>query len=93
MVGLLAETHVLESKVGRFSLNSYDSSSVAFIYLQKKLWEKYEVDSVTYNESYDYYAKYPKIFESIYTKVEGRLEEMEVEDKGQPLIKGTTEDE
>ncbi|WP_341226561.1 DUF4296 domain-containing protein [uncultured Arcticibacterium sp.] len=82
MVDLICETHILESKVGRMNLNSYDSSHVAFQYLQKKLWEEKGVDSLQYNESYEYYAKYPKLFTEIYQKVEDNLEAMENKAKG-----------
>lgn len=81
MAEVLIETHILESKVGRLNMNSYDSSSVAFQYLQKRIWGKYAIDSLTYNESYEYYAKYPKSFSKIYDIVEERLTEMKQEDE------------
>lgn len=82
MVDMICQTHILESKVGRMNLNSYDSAHVAFQYLQKRIWEENGVDSVQYNESYEYYAKYPKLFTEIYEKVEENLEAMEKEAKG-----------
>jgi hypothetical protein len=80
MVDLLSESHILEAEVGRLSVNDYDSANVAFQYLQERLWEKYDVDSLSYNESYSYYAKYPKVFSEMYDKIEEKLAEMELED-------------
>ena len=81
MAKILSETHVLESKVGRLNFNSYDSSSVAFQYLQKRIWAKYKADSSIYNDSYEYYARYPKKFSEIYTNVEKQLTEMQMSAK------------
>jgi hypothetical protein len=77
MIELLTETHILEAKVGRLSVNEYDSANVAFQYLQERLWEKQDVDSLSYNESYNYYAKYPKEFSEMYERVEENLVELE----------------
>jgi hypothetical protein len=77
MAEVLLETHILESKVGRLNMGSYDSSRVAFQYLQKRIWDKYGLDSLTYTESYEYYAKYPKSFSKIYDKIEVQFSEME----------------
>ncbi|MFT6880195.1 MAG: hypothetical protein ACI9QN_002197 [Arcticibacterium sp.] len=82
MIDVLTETHLLEARVGRFNVNTYDSASVAFIYLQKELWNKYDIDSLSYVQSYDYYGKYPKKFKEIYQKVEDGLTKMEEEING-----------
>ena len=81
MAEILTETHILDSKVGRLNMSSYDSARVAFQYLQKRIWDKHKVDSVSYNESYEFYSKYPKAFSQIYDKVEVRLNEMEDQDR------------
>jgi hypothetical protein len=82
MINVLTETHLLEARVGRLSLNTYDSASVAFVYLQKELWNKYDIDSLSYVQSYDYYGMYPKRFAELYQKVEDRLTQMEEEING-----------
>ncbi|WP_204356517.1 DUF4296 domain-containing protein [Arcticibacterium luteifluviistationis] len=81
MVDLVTQTHILEAQVGRMNLNSYDSARVAFQYLENKLWMEFGVDSAQYNESYEYYAKYPKLFTQIYERVEDKLDAMENEAK------------
>lgn len=85
MVELLTETQILESQVGRMNLNSYDSARVAFQYLQEKLWKENGVDSARYNESFEYYAKYPKQFTEIYQEVEDKLDALEKESREKEL--------
>lgn len=73
MIEMLAEIHIAEAMAGRLELDSYDSSQVAYKYLENKIYEKFGVDSAIYVENYDYYARNPRLFEQMYGEVEKKL--------------------
>ncbi len=82
MIEVLTETHLLEARVGRLSVNTYDSARVAFVYLHDELLEEHGVDSLIYAESYNYYGRNPKNFAEMYQKVEDKLTQLEEEYNG-----------
>lgn len=69
MATIIADLQVAEATVARLNLQSYDSSKVAFQYLQQQTLEKYGVDSINYRKSFEAYARRPGIMEEIYTDV------------------------
>lgn len=69
MVSIIAELQLIETAVARLNLQSYDSSKVAFQYLQQQTLEKYGVDSSSYRKSFEAYAKHPADMELIYNDV------------------------
>ncbi|UBM57572.1 DUF4296 domain-containing protein [Marinilongibacter aquaticus] len=87
MIDIMTELQVAESRVGRLNLRTYDSSVVAFQYLQDKVFEKYKVDSTQYIESYDYYGEHPKQFADIFERVEDKIKDMEVEASDGKIIR------
>lgn len=73
MIEMMAEIHVAEAMAGRLELDSYDSSQVAYKYLEHQIYEKFGVDSAIYVHNYDYYARNPRLFEKMYEEVEKKL--------------------
>lgn len=69
MIPIIADLQVAENTVSRLNLKSYDSSKVAFQYMQQQILEKYGVDSTVYRKSFEAYARYPAEMEEIYTEV------------------------
>lgn len=80
MARILVDIHEVEMQVSRLGLGSYDSSKVAYDFLELEIFENFEVDSSQYRRSYEYYAANPAKFIRIYDDVEVLLEE-----KGQKL--------
>ncbi len=74
MKPLLKEFHLLEAQVARMSFQNQDSAKVAFQYLEKKIFKKYGIDSVTYAKSYQFYGENPAVFLRIYEDVSKDLE-------------------
>jgi hypothetical protein len=70
MAQILADIHLTESKLSKVSFQSYDSSKVAFRELERRIFEKYKVDSLTYKKSYDFYANHPEYMVQVYEKVD-----------------------
>lgn len=75
MAEILAEVHLTESKLSKLSFQNYDSSKVAYRELEKRLFKKYSVDSLTYRKSFDFYTTQPEYMVKIYEKVDKILEE------------------
>ncbi|MCS7005260.1 MAG: DUF4296 domain-containing protein [Cytophagales bacterium] len=69
LVEIIIETLLLQEKV--FSLNNQYSEHTNTIYktLEKEIFAKYQTDSITYYQSYDYYSKDIEHFEKIYNRV------------------------
>lgn len=71
---LIAELQLVESQVARLNLQNFDSSKVAFKYLEHKTLAKYGVDTAQYRKSYEFYATYPEYMQEIYDKAVKLLE-------------------
>ncbi len=80
MASILADIHLAEAKVATMGLKSLDSSVMVFAKLQKEIWQKYNVDTARYNQSYRYYVARPEVFAGIYEKVSARLDSTVVAD-------------
>lgn len=91
MVDILTEVQLAESEVSRLSLQSYDSAVVAFEYLKAEILEKYNVDSLAYINSYEYYGQHPREFSLIFQDVEAKLKEMESEESEKEIEQQETE--
>ncbi len=59
MVSLLIEMRLAEGRVATLTLSN-DSSLNLFSELEKSIFEKHEVDSLTYIASYQYYLLHPR---------------------------------
>lgn len=75
MARILVDIHEVEMQVSRMGLGSYDSSTIAYNYLEAALFERFEIDSSQYRKSYEYYAANPAQFMRIYDDVELLIEE------------------
>jgi hypothetical protein len=69
MTEILIDIHVAEAQVSHLNLRSYDSMQVAYNGFERDIFQKYRVDSTSYNQSYQYYLRNPKLMEEIYTAV------------------------
>lgn len=74
MAKILADIHVAEAQVTNLQLRSLDSSVTVYGELQKKIWKKYNVDTLAYRKSYAFYTSHPAYLVKIYDKVEKNLE-------------------
>lgn len=77
MSNLIVELKLLESKVDHFFLRNTDSTKVAYVYLQKKVFAKYDTDSTAFYESYDYYLKKKKKMLNILNTAAEEIEAVE----------------
>lgn len=57
MVKIIVDLKIQEVKVDNFYLRNPDSSRIAYRYLKDKVFEKYKVDSASYDASYNYYLR------------------------------------
>ncbi len=55
MAAIVTDIMVTEAKVSRLGFKSFDSSKVAYDFLEREIFKKYAVDSAQYNQSYNYY--------------------------------------
>ncbi len=61
MVQVLIDIRIAEGQVNGLSLN-VDSANGLFHHLEKRIFEKYEIDSADYLDSYEYYMLNPQKF-------------------------------
>lgn len=73
MAILISQLQYAEAKANRMSFNGIDSSRVAFKYLESKVLKKYKTDSLSFVESFDYYAKNKSDLLKIYELAEKLL--------------------
>lgn len=73
MAILISQLQYEEAKANRMSFKGIDSSRVAFKYLESKVFKKYKTDSLSFVESFDYYAKNKKDLLKIYELAEKLL--------------------
>jgi Domain of unknown function (DUF4296) len=66
MAVILADVHVAEARVTRMNLVSLDSAALVTEHLKMQIFKANKVDSVAYNRSYQFYARYPEYLERIY---------------------------
>lgn len=82
MASILADIHIAEAHVTHLRLQSLDSSVVVYEVLQKKIWEKYQLDTAQYQKSYSFYAQNPaylvRIYESVEQKIKDRIEKKDI---------------
>lgn len=81
MAKILAEIHLVESKVSRLSLQDYDSTKIAYKQLERQVLAKYKTDTAKYRASYNYYVTNPEVMIEIYDETLVNLEEMKKKNK------------
>jgi Domain of unknown function (DUF4296) len=69
MAHIIAEIQEAEALVSKMYFNDFDSSKVAFRYLENNIMTNYGVDTATYRKSYETYAGYPDEMQEIYNDV------------------------
>lgn len=68
MVELLVDIRVAEGKVTHLLLPQ-DSAQKVFKILENRIFEKYQVDTVAYKSSYQYYLLHPELGAKIFSTV------------------------
>lgn len=81
MTELLVEIHLLEAKVNQLRIPS-DSAQEVYSILQNELFENFEVDSIDYVRSIEYYAEDPDRFHDMYEIV---VDSLMVKEKSKKL--------
>lgn len=81
MIDMLVDVHLAEAVYREMQSDSLvrNSSSANFYY---SVLEKYQVPDSVFEQSFVYYASYPKKFEQMYRKVMNRLSAMEQQFSG-----------
>ncbi|MFN3587788.1 MAG: DUF4296 domain-containing protein [Spirosomataceae bacterium] len=74
MVKAIADFYLLDANVSRMNFVDLDSAKIAFHYFEKKIYDKYQVDSARYAKSYQFYGEQPQIMLEIYQNVSQELE-------------------
>ncbi|MEZ0608397.1 DUF4296 domain-containing protein [Fibrella sp. WM1] len=77
MVKILAQVHLNEARISKYSLGSTDSASILFNRLQAKTLKQYGVDTSAYTKSYIYYSARPADLARIYERVVEQLKEVQ----------------
>ncbi|MCU0437084.1 MAG: DUF4296 domain-containing protein [Raineya sp.] len=68
MVAILIDIHLLESQTPHLT-RTPDSSYILYKAFEKKIFQKHQTDSLTYQQSYRYYLNNLQEFEKIYAQV------------------------
>ncbi|SNC60085.1 protein of unknown function [Hymenobacter gelipurpurascens] len=83
MVSLLADIHILESRVDAAALPT-DSARALFRQQQQQLFKRYDVTDSSFRQSYRYYAVHGKDLDDIYKTVVDTLSKREIRLGGHP---------
>lgn len=81
MAKILAEIHLTEAKVSRLSFKDYDSTKIAYKYLEQQIMIKYKTDTARYRASYNYYVTNPEQMTKLYDNVLKNVEELKKKKK------------
>ncbi|KOY84992.1 hypothetical protein AD998_01490 [bacterium 336/3] len=86
MVAVLIDIHLLESQVPHLT-RMPDSAHFLYKAYEKKIFQKHQIDSLTYQQSYRYYLNNLQEFEKIYAQVIDSLVDRESTlNIGKPII-------
>jgi hypothetical protein len=69
MAQMLAEVHLNEARVAKYSLGSTDSANIVYNRMHMQMLRQFEVDTATYTQSYIYYSANPALLAGIYEQV------------------------
>ncbi len=75
MVMILRDIHLAEARVNKLNVSATDSTRLIFEVAEKKIYQKYHIDTTTYRQNYRYYVTDPERFGELYKKVVQDLEE------------------
>ena len=76
MALIIADLKVLEAKVDNMYVNSSDSTRFVYRFEQEKIFEKYNIDSSTFNQSYDYYLRNKRELVKVFDKTTFILDDL-----------------
>lgn len=76
MALIIADLKVLEAKVDNMYVNSSDSTRFVYRFEQQKIFEKYNIDSSTFNQSYDYYLRNKRELVKVFDKTTFILDDL-----------------
>lgn len=68
MVSALIEIRMLEGQVASLTISN-DSSQILYHFLEKRLFDRIELDTAVYAKSYDYYMLHPEQYIEITSAV------------------------
>ncbi|GAB3923653.1 hypothetical protein GCM10028804_22480 [Larkinella terrae] len=74
MAQILSEIHLAEARVTKLNRVSQDSNTLIYKHLEKRIFQKYKVDTAAYSKSYTYYSSNPEQLADIYKQVTAELE-------------------
>ncbi|NEU07954.1 DUF4296 domain-containing protein [Flavihumibacter sp. R14] len=74
MISVLTDVHLVDSYV---SSAAYDSTTRPIKMYYKVVYQKYKIDSVTFQKSLRYYSRQPEVLDTMYYQVLKTLERME----------------
>jgi hypothetical protein len=81
MAKILAEIHLTEARVSRLSFKDYDSTKLAYKFLEQQIMIKYKTDTARYRASYNYYVTNPEQMTKLYENVLKNLDELKKKKK------------
>lgn len=74
MVMILQDIHLAEARVNKLNVSATDSTRLIFEVAEKKIYQKYHIDTTVYRQNYRYYVTDPERFGELYKKVVKDLE-------------------
>ena len=75
MVMILRDIHFAEARVNKLNVSATDSTRLIFEVAEKKIYQKYHIDTTVYRQNYRYYVTDPERFGELYKKVVQQIEE------------------
>lgn len=82
MVDILTDIHVMESKIEATRYLARDSMQAAYFQEQKRILNKYQIDSSKYYQSYDFYFKHMYHMKDIYIEVAAKTKALKEKAEG-----------
>lgn len=75
MVMILRDIHFAEARVNKLNVSATDSTRLIFEVAEKKIYQKYHIDTTVYRQNYRYYVTDPERFGELYKKVVKDIED------------------
>ena len=74
MVNIMTDVHLMEAEINNLHLQHQDSSVFMYQKLKVKMLKKYNTDTATFHNSFNYYILNPDKMKPIYSEVKKKLE-------------------
>ena len=75
MAMILRDIHFAEARVNKLNVSATDSTRLIFEVAEKKIYQKYHIDTTVYRQNYRYYVTDPERFGELYKKVVKDIED------------------